>query len=79
MERNVGATDRLVRIGLGIVLLVAAGVVAAGVVSLGGGTAVTVGVPLVLAVVGLVLLVTGYTRTCLAYDLLGTSTLKRGN
>ncbi|WP_256298532.1 YgaP family membrane protein [Haloarchaeobius salinus] len=79
MELNVGSTDRLVRLGLGSVLLVVAIVVGSGVVSVGNGTVATVGAPLVLAIVGLVLLVTGYTRTCPAYSLLGVRTLRRGN
>ncbi|WP_440990880.1 YgaP family membrane protein [Haloarchaeobius baliensis] len=79
MERNVGSTDRLVRLGLGAVLLVVAIVVGLGVVGVGSGTVATVGAPLVLGVVGLVLLVTGYTRTCPAYSLLGIRTLRRGN
>ncbi len=78
MERNVGSTDRLVRLALGAVLLVAAAVVAAGVVSLGSGTVATVVVPLLLAVVGLVMLVTGYTQSCPAYALVGMRTLRRG-
>ncbi|MCT9095996.1 DUF2892 domain-containing protein [Haloarchaeobius sp. HME9146] len=78
MERNVGSTDRLVRLALGAVLLVAAAVVAAGVVSLGSGTVATVVAPLLLAVVGLVMLVTGYTQSCPAYGLIGMRTLRRG-
>jgi hypothetical protein len=79
MELNVGSTDRLVRLDLGAVLLVVAIVVGLGVGGVGSGTLATVGVPLVLAVVGLVLLVTGYTQTCPAYSLLGIRTLRRGN
>ena len=79
MELNVGSTDRLVRIVLGAVLLVVAILVGLGVVGIGSGTLATVGALLVLAVVGLVLLVTGYTQTCPAYRLLGIRTLRRGN
>ncbi|WP_439025720.1 YgaP family membrane protein [Haloarchaeobius sp. DT45] len=77
MERNVGSTDRLVRLALGVVLLVAAIVVGAGVFSVGSGTTATVGIPLLLAVVGIVMLVTGYTQSCPAYSLVGMRTLRR--
>ncbi|WP_257299039.1 DUF2892 domain-containing protein [Haloarchaeobius sp. FL176] len=79
MELNVGSTDRIVRLVLGAVMLVAAVVVGAGILSVGSGTVATVGAPLVLGVVGLVLLVTGYTQTCPAYSLLGIRTLRGGN
>jgi hypothetical protein len=79
MELNVGSTDRIVRLVLGAVMLVAAVVVGAGVLSVGTGTVATVGAPLVLAVVGLVVLVAGDTQTCPAYSLLGIRTLRRGN
>ncbi|WP_267642684.1 YgaP family membrane protein [Haloarchaeobius amylolyticus] len=76
MERNVGSTDRIVRLALGAVLLLAAIAIGAGLVSVGSGT-VAIAVPLVLAVVGLVMLVTGYTQSCPAYTLIGMRTLQR--
>lgn len=76
MERNVGSTDRIVRMGVGLLVLVGAAVLASGIVGV-SGTVTTVAVPAVLAVVGLVLVVTGYTQSCPAYQLIGMRTLKR--
>ncbi|QCC52581.1 YgaP family membrane protein [Halapricum salinum] len=76
MDRNVGMTDRFVRMGLGFVALIAALALFAGVGGL-SGTVGTVAAPIVLAIVGAVLLVTGYTQTCPAYRLIGFRTLNR--
>lgn len=67
MEVNVGDTDRTIRLGLGI-LLVIIGVVSV----LGQGLGMALGS--VALVVGLVLLFTGYTRQCLLYQPLGINT-----
>jgi hypothetical protein len=68
MERNVGNLDRTTRLAVGVVAALAGLLVLLDVV--GGG-------PLVggaLLVVGVVALVTGLTRRCLAYRLLGVRT-----
>ncbi|QLH76643.1 DUF2892 domain-containing protein [Halosimplex rubrum] len=68
MENNIGATDRLIRITVGIALA------AVGLASLGDllGFGVTVGT--VLTLLGLVLAGTGIVRVCLLYRLLGVDT-----
>ena len=76
MDQNVGATDRLVRIGLGIALLAVAIALFAG----NGGVSGTIGTvagSVVLALVGAVLVVTGYLQTCPAYQVIGFRTLGR--
>jgi hypothetical protein len=75
MERNVGSSDRIVRMLVGVLAIVGAIALFGGV---GGvsGTVGTVVAPLVLAFVGAVLVVTGYTQSCPAYSLLGFRTLK---
>lgn len=76
MERNVGNTDRLVRMVLGTVAIVGAVALFGGVGGL-SGTVGTIVAPLILAVVGAILVVTGYTQSCPAYQLLGLRTLGR--
>ncbi|NYZ73850.1 DUF2892 domain-containing protein [Candidatus Micrarchaeota archaeon] len=61
-EKNVGMIDRSVRLGAGIALIVGGLVYFAGLVSY------------VVALVGLILLVTGITSSCGIYSLLGIST-----
>ncbi|MEF8936496.1 YgaP family membrane protein [Halobacteriaceae archaeon SHR40] len=71
MENNVGAPDRLVRIGAGLVLLALGVAILAGLVetvSLAGIAA---------AVVGLVLIATGTMRMCPIYQVLGVDTCSR--
>jgi hypothetical protein len=74
VNKNVGGLDRTARIVLGVLLLLA------GVASYAGFFAVAVGpVPQALAsllvvFVGLVVLGTGLTRTCLVYKLLNVDT-----
>lgn len=75
MERNVGITDRYVRMATGLVALLVAALLVAGVGDLSGTLATVVG-PVVLALVGVILVVTGYTQTCPAYSVLGVRTLK---
>ena len=69
MERNVGSTDRYVRIALGIVLgavgIAAFTDVLGGVGRVGGAIAL---------VLGVVMLGTGMSRTCLLYKPLGIDT-----
>jgi quinol-cytochrome oxidoreductase complex cytochrome b subunit len=71
LEINVGATDRTVRLALGVVLL-AVGIAAAAEAVPGG-----VAVAAVLLVVGAIMVGTGATQRCPAYYLLGTSTCER--
>ncbi|MDR5673805.1 DUF2892 family protein [Halalkaliarchaeum sp. AArc-CO] len=71
MERNVGETDRLVRIALGAV----SGLASLGI--LGGVIAASGGLALVLGLVAIVLLATGTAGTCGAYQVLGVNTCKR--
>lgn len=71
MERNVGETDRFVRIALGAV----AGLASLGI--LGGVIAASGGLALVLGLVAIVLLATGAAGTCGAYSALGVTTCKR--
>lgn len=68
MAQNVGGFDRTARLALGAVLLV---VGIAGVAEL-VSTGLTVGA--VLALVGVVMLGTGLTRTCLLYEFIGVDT-----
>ncbi|MFW6017820.1 MAG: YgaP family membrane protein [Halapricum sp.] len=76
MDQNVGSADRLVRIVAGIALLTVAIALFAGI----GGVSATVGTvvgPLALALIGAVLVVTGYLQTCPAYQVIGFRTLGR--
>lgn len=76
MDQNVGSADRLVRIVAGIALLAVAIALFAGI----GGVSATVGTvvgPLALALIGAVLVVTGYLQTCPAYQVIGFRTLGR--
>ncbi|MFB6086671.1 MAG: DUF2892 domain-containing protein [Halodesulfurarchaeum sp.] len=67
MEQNVGGTDQTIRVALGMLLTIL------GAVSIvGQGLGLPIGI--VALVVGLVLLVTGYTQQCLIYRPLGIST-----
>ncbi|MFB6190200.1 MAG: DUF2892 domain-containing protein [Candidatus Nanohaloarchaea archaeon] len=68
METNVGDTDRLVRLALGVVLVA---VSAAGFLEYVALSPVVAGV---VGLVGVVLLATGYTRSCALYQVLGMST-----
>ena len=71
MEHNVGASDRTVRIGAGILLLALGVAILAGLLE----TASIAG--LAAAVVGLVLLATGTMRMCPIYRILGVDTCSR--
>jgi len=79
MERNVGGYDRIGRLVIGAVLVLA------GIAGYAGLFRVAVGpVPqalgaLVLVVIGAVLLVTGATRKCIINRLLGINTLRSGS
>lgn len=69
METNEGTVDRIIRLVLGVVL------VWAGLWPLGGLGGAAWGI--VLAVIGLVLLVTAATGFCLIYRILGISTRRQ--
>ena len=74
MEKNVGRTDRMVRFALGGLLALVGVLGYAGFVSLaflGVGQALAA---VVVFLVGVVLLVTGATSTCLIYRVLGVDT-----
>lgn len=68
MEENVGSIDRIARLVIGAVVLLAGVAVLGGVV----GGSVILGV--VLAVVGIVLIGTGITQMCALYSVLGVDT-----
>ncbi|WP_225333461.1 YgaP family membrane protein [Halomicrobium urmianum] len=74
MEKNVGGYDRIARLVVGPILLLVAVAVLAGVVTVTGllGAALIVGALLV----GLVLLVTGFTQRCPLNDVLGIDTYR---
>lgn len=77
MQQNVGSFDRTVRVVLGGTLLILGVAGYVGLVSLawlGIGQALA---SVVVAVLGLVLLATAATRTCLIYSALGISTATR--
>jgi hypothetical protein len=66
-EKNIGTTDRIIRIIVGIAILAAAvlNLVAAPWTYLG-------------AVIGIVVIGTGIFQTCLLYSILGISTVEKG-
>ncbi|MFY4813749.1 MULTISPECIES: YgaP family membrane protein [unclassified Haloarcula] len=68
MENNIGATDRLTRIAVGL------GLAVVGLATLGGllGLETTVGA--VVTLLGVVLVATGLVRVCLLYRLVGIDT-----
>lgn len=76
MEQNVGSTDKIVRIVAGIAVLAVAIALFAGIGGVSGTVGTVVG-PVVLAIVGAVLVVTGYLQTCPAYQVIGFKTLGR--
>ncbi|MDD5172377.1 MAG: DUF2892 domain-containing protein [Candidatus ainarchaeum sp.] len=61
-EKNVGTIDRAIRLGAGIGLVI------------GGLTYLSAPISYVAALVGLILLFTGFTSSCTLYTLLGIST-----
>jgi hypothetical protein len=73
MEKNVGRTDRLVRFVVGGVLAVVGLAALGGLFSIAAGTAGLVAAVVAL-VLGVVLIATGYTRSCLLYRPFGIDT-----
>ena len=74
MDTNVGGMDRTARLVVGPILVVVGAALLAGLFSLGEGTVVGLVVPVLALVVGLVLTVTGYARTCPVNSMLGVNT-----
>ena len=73
MIKNVGSTDRLIRLIVGVILLIIAVPSLAGMAFVGlGGWAWLVGL------VGVVLVATGLLNFCPAYQLIGANTCKPG-
>ena len=73
MIKNVGSTDRLIRLIAGVILLIIAVPSLAGMAFIGlGGWAWLIGL------VGVVLLATGLLNFCPAYQLIGANTCKTG-
>ena len=73
MTKNVGSTDRLIRLIVGVILLIIAVPSLAGMAFVGlGGWAWLVGL------VGVVLVATGLLNFCPAYRLIGANTCKPG-
>ena len=68
MKANEGKTDRIIRLVLGVLLI------AVGLWPLNGLQAAVGGI--IVAVIGLILLITGITGYCALYSLLGISTRK---
>lgn len=74
MNKNVGSTDRLIRLIAGVILLIIAVPSLAGMAFVGlGGWAWLVGL------VGVALVATGLLNFCGAYALLGINTCKTGH
>jgi hypothetical protein len=63
MEKTIGNTDRIIRIILGIILILIPFIFSAGNV-----------LKAILVIVGIIVLLTGITRKCLLYSLLGINT-----
>lgn len=78
MQRNVGNLDRLVRLVVGAILLLVGVGGFAGVVPVAVGPLTQAVASAVLALVGVVLIVTGLRRTCLLYRIVGFSTARPG-
>ena len=65
MKPNEGATDRIIRLILGVVLIIIGWLV------LGNGT-----LGIIFDIIGVILLITGITGFCTIYRVLGISTIK---
>jgi len=68
MEHNIGPSDRLTRIAVGL------GLAVVGLATLGGLLGLGTPIGAVATLLGVVLLVTGLVRVCLLYRLLGIDT-----
>ncbi|MFB6172324.1 MAG: DUF2892 domain-containing protein [Haloarculaceae archaeon] len=76
MEKNVGGNDRVARLVLGPVLVIVAIAGYAGLVSLAVGPVPAALSAVVLGLIGVVFLVTGYTQKCVLNSVLGLDTYR---
>ena len=79
MEKNVGGYDRIGRFVIGAILVVVGVAGYAGAIPVAVGPATQALTAIVLAVIGAVLLITGYTQQCVINRVLGVNTNKRGS
>lgn len=77
MQTNVGGYDRIGRLGIGAILLIVGIAGYVGVIPVAFGPAPQALTSLVLVVIGVVLLVTGYTQKCVLNKVLGINTARR--
>lgn len=77
MERNVGGYDRIGRLVIGAILVLVGAAGYAGMVRVAIGPVSQALAAVILVLIGLVLLVTGYTQQCPINRGLGINTLRR--
>lgn len=77
MERNVGGMDRTARLVVGPLLVIVGLAMVVGLVPLSGGAAITVGLPVLLLIVGGVLVGTGGVQKCPINEAAGVNTYER--
>ena len=68
MEKTVGNLDRIIRIILGIILIIIPFIFSVGTV-----------LKIILIIIGIILILTGITRICYLYNILGINTSKGKN
>ncbi|AKH97460.1 YgaP family membrane protein [Halanaeroarchaeum sulfurireducens] len=73
MDKNVGRYDRLLRIGIGSVLLIVGILSFTGAIPTGSATAI-LAFQFIVILIGAILSVTGLLQTCPVYTALGTNT-----
>ncbi|AZH27012.1 YgaP family membrane protein [Haloplanus aerogenes] len=76
MEKNVGGYDRIGRLVIGALLLVGGIVGYAGLMRVAVGPVPQALMALILVLIGVILLVTGYTRKCVLNSVLGMNTYR---
>jgi hypothetical protein len=76
MDKNVGGYDRIGRLVIGAILLIVGIAGYAGVVGVAVGPVPQALMALILALIGVILLVTGYTQKCIINRVLGMNTYK---
>jgi len=77
MERNVGGYDRIARLGIGAVLVLVGIAGYVGFVRVAYGPLPQALTSVALAVIGVILLVTGVTQVCFLNRLIGRNTLRK--
>lgn len=77
MEKNVGGTDRNIRFVVGLLLIILGIIGYAGMLSLAIGPIPQALMSIVLVLIGVILLVTGYTQKCPLNSILGINTCNR--